>query len=48
MIEPNVLVVKEGNENKDGILALAEVLKSQEIKQYIIDTYDGAVVPFED
>jgi YaeC family lipoprotein len=44
----NVLVVKEGNENKEGILALAEVLKSQEIKQYIIDTYDGAVVPFED
>jgi YaeC family lipoprotein len=44
----NVLVVKEGNEIKEGILALAEVLKSQEIKQYIIDTYDGAVVPFED
>ena len=44
----NVLVVKEGNENKEGIQALAEVLKSQEIKQYIIDTYDGAVVPFED
>jgi len=44
----NVLVVKEGNENMEGILALAEVLKSQEIKQYIIDTYDGAVVPFED
>ena len=44
----NVLVVKEGNENNEGIQALAEVLKSQEIKQYIIDTYDGAVVPFED
>lgn len=44
----NVLVVKEGNENNEGILALAKVLKSQEIKQYIIDTYDGAVVPFED
>ena len=44
----NVLVVKEGNEKNEGILALAEVLKSQEIKQYIIDTYDGAVVPFED
>lgn len=44
----NVLVVKAGNENNEGILALAEVLKSQEIKQYIIDTYDGAVVPFED
>ena len=44
----NVLVVKAGNENNEGILALAEVLKSQEIKQYIIDTYDGTVVPFED
>lgn len=44
----NALVVKAGNENNEGILALAEVLKSQEIKQYIIDTYDGAVVPFED
>lgn len=44
----NVLVVKEGNENSEGIQALASVLKSDEIKQYIIDTYDGAVVPFED
>ena len=44
----NVLVVKEGNENSEGILALAEALKSEEIKQYIIDTYDGAVIPFED
>ena len=44
----NVLVVKEGNENSEGIQALAKVLKSEEIKQYIIDTYDGAVVPFEE
>lgn len=44
----NVLVVKEGNENNEGILALAEVLKSDEIRQYITNTYDGAVVPFED
>lgn len=44
----NVLVVKEGNENNEGIQALAKVLKSEEIKQYILDTYDGAVVPFED
>jgi D-methionine transport system substrate-binding protein len=43
-----VLVTKEGNENNEGIQALTEVLKSQEIKQYIIDTYDGAVVPFEE
>ena len=44
----NVLVVKEGNENNEGIQALVSALKSPEIKQYIVDTYDGAVVPFED
>jgi YaeC family lipoprotein len=44
----NVLVVKEGNENNEGIQALVEALKSDEIKQYIENTYDGAVVPFED
>ena len=44
----NVLVVKAGNENNEGIQALVKVLKSDEIKQFITDTYDGAVVPFED
>jgi YaeC family lipoprotein len=44
----NVLVVKEGNENNEGIQELVKVLKSDEIKQYIENTYDGAVVPFED
>lgn len=44
----NVVAVKEGNENSDKITALVDVLKSDEIKQYIIDTYDGAVIPFED
>lgn len=44
----NVLVVKEGNENEEGIQALVKVLKSDEIRQYIVDSYDGAVVPFED
>ena len=43
----NVIVVKEGNENNEGIQALVKVLKSDEIKQYINDTYDGAVIPFE-
>lgn len=42
----NVLVVKEGNENNEGLKALAEVLKSDEIKEFIEKTYDGAVVPF--
>ena len=43
----NVSAVKEGNENSDKIKALVEVLTSQEIKDYINNTYDGAVIPFE-
>ena len=44
----NILVVKEGNENNEGLQELAKVLKSDEIKEYINNTYDGAVVPFEE
>ena len=44
----NIIAVKEGNENNEGIKALVEVLKSDEIKQFINDTYDGAVIPFEE
>ena len=44
----NVIAVKEGNENEDKIKALVDVLKSDEIKNFINETYDGAVVPFED
>ena len=43
----NVIAVKEGNENADKIKALVDVLKSDTIKNYINDTYDGAVIPFE-
>lgn len=43
----NVIAVKEGNENNEGIKALIDVLKSDEIKQFINDKYDGAVIPFE-
>ncbi len=38
--------VKEGNENSDAIKALVKVLKSDEIKKFIEDKYDGAVIPF--
>ena len=41
----NILVVKEGNENDEGIQALVKALQSEAVKQFIIDTYDGAVVP---
>ena len=44
----NIIGVKEGNENSDAIKALVDVLKSDEIKNYINKTYDGAVIPFED
>jgi D-methionine transport system substrate-binding protein len=40
----NILVVKEGNETNPAILALAEALKSDEVRDYINETYDGAVV----
>lgn len=43
----NVIAVKEGNENNEGIKALVDVLKSDAVVQYINDTYDGAVIPFE-
>lgn len=43
----NVIAVKEGNENSEKIQALVNALKSDEIKTYITDTYDGAVIPFE-
>lgn len=44
----NIIGVKEGNENSEGIKALVQVLKSDEIKTYINETYDGAVIPFEE
>ena len=44
----NVIAVKEGNEESPAIKALVETLKSDTIKQYINDTYDGAVIPFEE
>ena len=44
----NVIAVKEGNENSDKIKALVDVLKSDEIKDFINEKYDGAVIPFEE
>lgn len=43
----NIIAVKEGNEENEGIKALVKVLQSDDIKNYIKDTYDGAVVAFE-
>lgn len=44
----NVIAVKEGNENSEAIQALVNVLKSDEIKTFINQTYDGAVISFEE
>ena len=44
----NVVVVKEGNEDNEGVKALVDVLKSDEIKNFINEKYDGAVIPFEE
>ena len=43
----NIIAVKSGHENDEAIQALVKALQSQEIKDYINETYDGAVVPFE-
>ena len=41
----NVVAVKEGNENNEAILALVEALKSDEVKAYMEETFQGSVVP---
>ncbi len=41
----NLLVVKEGNEDSDKIKALAEALNSDEVRDYINNTYEGSVLP---
>ena len=43
----NVIAVREEDAEKDSIKALVEVLKSDEIKDFINETYQGAVVPVE-
>lgn len=43
----NIIAVKEGNEEREDIKALKEALKSDEVKQYINDTYKGAVVAID-
>ncbi len=40
----NVLVVKEGNEEDPVVQALVDALTSDEVRDYITETYNGAVV----
>lgn len=41
----NIIAVKEGNENTEKIKALIDTVKSEQVKKFIEDKYDGAVVP---
>jgi D-methionine transport system substrate-binding protein len=41
----NVIAVRAGDETKEEIKALVEVLTSKEIQDFIIEKYEGAVVP---
>ena len=41
----NIIAVKEGNENTEKIKALIDAVKSEQVKKFIEDKYDGAVVP---
>lgn len=43
----NVIAVKRGNENNEAIKKLVDVLKSDEVKRWIEETYNGAVVPYD-
>ncbi len=41
----NIIAVRKGDENREDIKALVDVLKSTEIKDFITKTFNGAVVP---
>ena len=41
----NIIAVREGDENKPEIKALVEVLKSQEIQDFIVEEWNGEIVP---
>ena len=43
----NIIAVKDGNQDSDAIKALVKVHKSDDIKKFIDEKYDGAVIAFE-
>ena len=43
----NIIAVNSGHETDEKIQALVSALKSDEINNFITQTYDGAVIPFE-
>ena len=43
----NIITVREGDETRPEIVKLVEVLKSEEIRNFIAETYKGAVIAVE-
>lgn len=43
----NIVAIQEGHEDDEKIKALIEVLKSEKIKNFILETYQGSVIPAE-
>ena len=41
----NIIAVRKGDEDREEIKALVKALKSDEVKEFIESTYEGAVVP---
>ncbi|MFS0863647.1 MetQ/NlpA family ABC transporter substrate-binding protein [Fredinandcohnia sp. 179-A 10B2 NHS] len=47
VVPANLIVINKGDEEREEIKALVEVLKSDEIKQFIKEEYAGAVITVE-
>ena len=41
----NIIAVRSGDENKEDIVKLIKVLQSEKVKKYILEKYNGGVVP---
>ncbi|MCE7793059.1 MetQ/NlpA family ABC transporter substrate-binding protein [Salipaludibacillus sp. CUR1] len=41
----NVIAVNSGDEDDERVTALIDVLRSEEVRDYILETYDNSVVP---
>ncbi|PAF43880.1 MetQ/NlpA family ABC transporter substrate-binding protein [Helicobacter sp. 11S03491-1] len=41
----NILVVREGDENRPAIIKLKNALQTKEVKKFILDTYQGEIIP---
>jgi D-methionine transport system substrate-binding protein len=46
VLQPNLVVVRSEDVDRPEILALLEVLRSEEIANFILEKYNGAVIPW--